>query len=212
MAILSFSRKKDGGKPLSPHFRVADMACRDGADDVLVDTALIALLEDIRLIHGGCPVRVSSGYRTVAHNRACGGAANSYHLKGMAADIRALVRPPVETAAAAEMALFAAGRAGGVGLYGSFVHVDTRTARWRANQITGRPVAGFAAGCPTLRRGRAGRAVEILQLALAAQGWPLTRDGRFGPATAGAVVAFQHARGLTADGVAGPDTWSALLS
>lgn len=35
-------------------------------------------------------------------------------------------------------------------------------------------------------------------------------DGKYGPETAGAVEEFQSERGLTVDGVAGPNTWDAL--
>lgn len=36
----------------------------------------------------GRPLRINSGYRTPAHNKAVGGVANSAHTKGLAADIR----------------------------------------------------------------------------------------------------------------------------
>ncbi len=35
----------------------------------------------------GCKMKVTSGYRTKAHNRRVGGAKKSYHLKDMARDI-----------------------------------------------------------------------------------------------------------------------------
>jgi len=35
----------------------------------------------------GVPLAINSGYRTTAHNTAIGGAVDSYHVKGMAADI-----------------------------------------------------------------------------------------------------------------------------
>ena len=64
---------------------------------------------------------------------------------------------------------------------------------------------------PVLRRGVQGSFVERLQRLLAAAGFnPGAVDGRFGPATEAALIAFQRARGLLADGVAGPLTWASL--
>ncbi len=62
-----------------------------------------------------------------------------------------------------------------------------------------------------LRRGAHGEEVERLQRLLREHGFPVGRiDGRFGPATEAALLAFQRANGLLADGIAGPLTWQAL--
>lgn len=44
------------------------------------------LLDPLRALWGA-PIRVTSGYRSVAVNRLVGGAKTSHHLRGMAADI-----------------------------------------------------------------------------------------------------------------------------
>lgn len=47
--------------------------------------ALFAALHDFETAHGK-PLHVSSGYRTVEHNKAIGGAPHSNHLTGKACD------------------------------------------------------------------------------------------------------------------------------
>ena len=63
----------------------------------------------------------------------------------------------------------------------------------------------------TLRPGDTGESVQALQQALAQLGYdPGAADGDYGPATQQAVIAFQQAAEITADGVVGPETLAAL--
>ncbi|MFM9368572.1 peptidoglycan-binding protein [Streptomyces sp. Da 82-17] len=71
-------------------------------------------------------------------------------------------------------------------------------------------VSTAASSWPTLEEGASGAEVTALQHLLVAGGRSLDVDGRFGPATAGAVEAYQKAKGLSVDGVVGPDTWGKL--
>lgn len=84
---------------LSPHFTLQELvesqtATRKGIDNMPPPIELdnlhrvAALLEQVRALVGG-PVRVSSGYRSPALNAAVGGAKNSAHVQGLAADITA---------------------------------------------------------------------------------------------------------------------------
>lgn len=63
---------------------------------------------------------------------------------------------------------------------------------------------------PTLRQGDRGPAVIDLQHLLNQNGAKLVADGFFGAVTRAAVVAFQQRKGLLADGIVGPRTWTAL--
>ncbi|MFD5029823.1 glycoside hydrolase domain-containing protein [Streptomyces sp. NPDC058405] len=66
---------------------------------------------------------------------------------------------------------------------------------------------------PTIQNGSTGEAVTRLQRALtAALGRTVAIDGAFGSGTGQAVRDYQSSRGLGADGIVGPATWSALQS
>lgn len=112
------------------HFKVKEFACHDGSDKVLIDNRLIAWLEYIRQLLNNTPIYINSGYRTPAYNKKIGGAKNSYHMKGQAADIRSKDFKPLEVACAAR-----ALEIPGIILYDTFVHVDTRPTRfWGINK------------------------------------------------------------------------------
>ena len=74
-------------------------------------------------------------------------------------------------------------------------------------------IAKFIAACrkEIVKQGQSGVVVKFLQSQLANKGETITADGSFGPKTAAIVRSFQSANGLTADGIVGPATWSALL-
>jgi hypothetical protein len=66
---------------------------------------------------------------------------------------------------------------------------------------------------PVLKIGSSGPDVLTLQSTLKQLGFdPNGVDGTFGPGTEAAVIAFQTSKGLTADGMVGPNTMAALQS
>jgi len=65
---------------------------------------------------------------------------------------------------------------------------------------------------PVVQQGSSSQAVSLLQTDLNILGYGLTVDGVFGPATRAAVVNFQAQHSLATDGIAGPQTWSALAA
>ena len=75
------------------------------------------------------------------------------------------------------------------------------------------PVSVVApAAQPMLRSGSRGEAVRKLQELLNARGYDCGAvDGIFGVKTRAAVIAFQKANGLSADGIVGPLTWGKLI-
>ena len=133
--IKQYSLAKDGAKLLAPGFRVREFRCKDSSDEILVDEALVLLLQCIRE-HFGKAVTITSGYRTAAHNAAVGGSKSSQHLLGRAADIQVAGISVEDVAAYAESLM---PDWGGVGRYPvkagratGWVHVDTRQnkSRW----------------------------------------------------------------------------------
>lgn len=124
-----------GDRQLSPHFRWREFWMDDGtapADEAFPAYELLCkrFLEPLRLAYG--VTTVSSGFRTRRHNTRVGGAPASRHLAsppsaGVAADVYCRTGSP----RAWRDALDDLG-APGLGLYTTYVHVDTRKrrARW----------------------------------------------------------------------------------
>lgn len=116
---------------LSRNFSSAEFTCRCGCGVLKVDPLLIDSLQQLR-DNLDLPIRISSGYRCPKYNKLLGGAINSFHVTGQAADI---VIPKL-TIQAIFAALYniPAFQGGGIGLYPNrgFTHVDVRgyAARW----------------------------------------------------------------------------------
>jgi zinc D-Ala-D-Ala carboxypeptidase len=103
---------------VSRNFTLGELASKDGANIVLLHPALIIALQTIR-DHVGKPIRVNSAFRSPAHNKAIGGASNSLHTLGLAADIVIDGMTPIEVASlASDIGL------GGIKAYPTFTHID----------------------------------------------------------------------------------------
>jgi uncharacterized protein YcbK (DUF882 family) len=85
----------------------------------LMDSKLLKMLDQTREIYGK-PIRITSGYRTEAHNRNVGGVSGSSHLKGLAVDIACIA-----SSDRYEL-LYALIKVGfnRIGVAKSFIHVD----------------------------------------------------------------------------------------
>lgn len=121
---------------LTKDFNKIEFESKDGSE--MTETAfnnikLVAVnLQKIR-DHINKPIVVNSGYRSPQHNKKIGGVTNSYHTKGLAADIVVKgMRTKNLAAIIRKMMKNGCLNKGGVGLYNNFVHVDFRgyLAKW----------------------------------------------------------------------------------
>ena len=104
---------KCGGFPVEPDEKMVRT----------VDAIRAKLGKPIGIVDSG-----GSGVRCPEHNKAVGGVATSYHLKGMAADLHCATAAPAEMKKAAEAVM---GKTGGIGLYSWGIHVDVgKYSRW----------------------------------------------------------------------------------
>lgn len=135
--LVLFMRKNGKmSNKLSTNFDWKEFESKDGAPmpDWVKDNVrdLAKNLEVIRAA-AGAPMRINSGYRSPAHNTSIGGAKNSFHMKGMAADFTIQGKTIPETISLIEK-LIAQGKIskGGLGTYRTFVHYDIqgKNRRW----------------------------------------------------------------------------------
>lgn len=138
--MTTYSMKVDKNRKVAENFTVGEFASPD-SDQVILDDRLPQLLQVVRN-HFGKPINITSGFRTTKHNREVGGASNSQHLYGKAADFWIQGVTPMEIVQYLEKI-----GAHGVGLYGNFVHVDVRDNKSYWDQRSGsyRSVATFGA-------------------------------------------------------------------
>ena len=123
--VQCYIMNTDKNENLGKHFKVKEFACKDGSPVVFIDSYLYTILDILRSKLGK-PVIITSGYRTPGWNEKCGGAKYSYHMRGMAADIR------VEGMSAKQIAneLDAiVPEECGIIVYKDWVHFDVRTGK-----------------------------------------------------------------------------------
>ena len=106
------------------HFKLDEFRCR-GCDELKLNINLLLKLEELRKQTG--LLIVNSGYRSPAYNKKVGGHINSEHLRGNAADVKAVNMSPDRVHAIADKIF------NGVGKYNTFTHVDMGAKRLRWN-------------------------------------------------------------------------------
>lgn len=127
MSIKSYLVNTDGNVKLARHFKVKEFACKDLSPVVFIDEYLWNVLDILR--HKiGKPVIITSGYRTPEWNKKCNGAKYSYHMRGMAADIRVNGMTPKQVANILDEIV---PDECGIIVYKSWVHFDVRESKYR---------------------------------------------------------------------------------
>jgi len=128
-SVLNSLQSSDGS---TAHFDWSEFYSHDGVgfSDGKVSAAtvqenvrrLMYKLEAVRKKAGNAPITVNDGFRSIAHNAAVGGASNSMHLYGVAADIVVSGHTTLQTYRIAETSGFS-----GLEAYThSWQHVDSR--------------------------------------------------------------------------------------
>lgn len=120
---------------LSKNFSRSEFACKGTnccGHSAPVHPELISAIQTLR-DQLNLPLSITSGFRCNYHNESVGGAAQSFHALGMAADVACPDGLTAEDLARAAETI-PAFQQGGIGIYPSWVHLDVRTtgkARWR---------------------------------------------------------------------------------
>lgn len=205
MNIKNYSRRADGEKNITPNIKVYEVACKDGSDAIKIDYVICCYAQYIRELLGKA-IHINSAYRTSSYNAKVGGASSSRHVKGCAMDMW------IQTVSQQSLAnyFYSMGLVR-VGVYGSFVHADTdRSPQWLTQGNFKKVNIPYLR---TLKQGSKEYLVAVIQYRLNCLGYNCgTEDGDFGAKTKQAVINFQKAKNLGADGIVGVNTWNKLFN
>lgn len=124
------------------YFTMNEFQCKDGCEmpasareniKALVENVLDPVREQL-----GKPIYVNSGYRCPRHNLKVGGAVNSQHMKGEAADIRS------EDNMMLQRLIKAQGVFDQMIVYDSFIHVSYKRFGGNRKQVLRKTASGYA--------------------------------------------------------------------
>lgn len=207
---------KHSHKQLTKHFNSDEFDCQGVGccSETIINEKLLDILE-MNTEQFGKPIKINSGYRCPVHNAAVGGAYGSRHTKGDAADTVVQGITPQAVAQFNESK-----GVKGIGLYNSFVHLDTRDVKsfWYTDkQIPKATFGNFAQSKVNVSSGNVqnngllmigskGDNVKKLQANLQSLGYAVEPDGDFGNRTKSAVMEFQKDKKIHIDGIAGKQT------
>ena len=212
--VINYSKAKNGNQKLTENFCVKEFACKDGSDLIKIDHDYLPLIQRFReYVETG--VYFNSAYRTPSYNKKVGGATNSYHVKGQALDIPFLNSYKYLTSREKMCSFFNTLGVKGIIIYPTFIHVDTRTSKYHADnngnyKTFGKVHIPFR---QKLERGSKNVDVGIVQYKLKMLNYDVgNADMDFGNRTETAVKQFQSKNGLKVDGVVGEITWNKLFN
>lgn len=123
---------------VSQNFTRKEFSCKCGCNFNTADILLVNVLEKLRkyLNHnfGECYIEITSGNRCESHNKAIGGASQSKHVKGIAADIKAYKKDThkqIHEKYIYNWLEIHYPNSFGIGRYDTWTHVDMRPTRAR---------------------------------------------------------------------------------
>jgi hypothetical protein len=127
---------------LTVGIKLKDFQSNDGAPYLRVHQSIIWAIQLMSGYAGADDVEITSGYRTKSHNQTVGGKSKSWHMDGLAADVRITINGKSTLQDIGyykklkEAAILVIGKYGGIGCYPGegkrFIHMDTRgtPAKW----------------------------------------------------------------------------------
>ncbi len=119
---------------LTENFNLSEFECKCGCVmPEFVKKNVIELAENLQVLRDEVGrLDLTNAYRCKEHNADVGGAVNSQHVKGKAADIKSSTIEPWDMATTVDDLMKSEKfKLGGIGIYNTFTHVDTRGSRAR---------------------------------------------------------------------------------